>query len=378
MSIGLYIHVPFCVRKCFYCSFVSVPREDGLVSRYLDALAVEMEIRSRTLPREEKSVDSIYVGGGTPTCLSGKELSRILEGIHFFFDVSAGAEITVEANPGTVSRDKLIDLRKAGVNRLSMGFQACHRDLLKTLGRIHSPAGAVAAFREARLAGFDNINIDIIYGIPGQSLDMWQICLTEVDGLRPDHLSAYSLQIEEGTPLFDRVRAGVLEACPEDLEAEMYEHLIDHLTARDYVHYEISNFARPGKLCRHNLRYWHNLGYLGLGPAAHSNLGGARFSNDPSLQRYAGALEEGSLPVNWQEKTDPKTEMSETVFLGLRLMEGVDLSAFRHRFGKDIDEVFRDEIDRLAGLGLIERAGGRLRLTRRGMMLGNMVFAEFV
>lgn len=378
MTIGLYLHVPFCVRKCHYCSFISVPREDGLVTRYLDALSREMDMRAGALSRQDKQVDSIYIGGGTPTCLSGEDLARILEGVCYYFNVTGGAEVTMEANPGTVDRDKLVILKKAGVNRLSMGFQACHQDLLNTLGRLHSYSDAAESFRVARLAGFNNINIDLIYGIPGQSQERWQSCLSTVAGLHPDHISAYSLQIEEGTLLFDRVRAGMLEACPEDLEAEMYEYLIDTLNAYGYNHYEISNFALPGKICRHNLRYWHNLDYLGLGPAAHSNVDGMRFSNDPSLQRYSEMLEEGILPVIWQEKTDPAAAMSETVFLGLRLTEGINLGGFRDRFGKDIGQVYPKEIDRLSGLGLIERAGGRLRLTRRGLMLGNTVFSEFV
>ncbi len=379
MSIGLYIHVPFCLKKkCDYCSFVSVPREEGLVSFYLAALAREMEMRSRCLAPGEKLVDSVYIGGGTPTCLTAGELASVLEGVHSFFIVSGGAEITVEANPDTVDSGKLAGMKKAGVNRLSIGLQACHQDLLDTLGRSHSFSGAAEVFRDARRAGYDNINIDLIFGIPGQSLWQWRQCLREVACLCPDHISAYGMQMEKNTPFFEKVRSGWLEECPEDLEAEMYEVLIDTLGGLGYVHYEISSFALPGKFCRHNLGYWHNLDYIGLGPAAHSNLGGRRFSNHPSPIRYAEMLEEDIPPVDWQEETSPGAGMSETLFLGLRLLQGLDLEGFGERFGKSVDEVYGNEIERLTALNLIERAGGRLRLTRRGLLLGNTVFSAFV
>lgn len=378
MSIGLYVHVPFCIRKCSYCDFVSIPLEDGLVSRYIRALHREMEMRAAGLSPEDRAVDTIYIGGGTPTCLSGEDLAGILEGIFSRFIVDGGAEITVEANPGTVDGDKLASLKSAGANRLSLGFQACQPGLLNTLGRIHSYPEAVASFREARRAGFGNINVDLIFGIPGQTPGQWRQCLEAAVFLGPDHVSAYGLQLEEGTPLYRMVRDGTLDPCPEDLEAEMYLDLIETLTGHGYVHYEVSNFALPGRFCRHNLRYWQNRAYLGLGPAAHSCLGGRRSANDPSLNGYLAKLEAGLAPSCREEDTGPETEMSETVFLGLRLTEGLDVEGFRERFGKSIDDVYPGRIDRLAGLGLVERAGSRLRLTRRGLMLGNVVFAEFI
>ncbi len=378
MSIGLYIHVPFCIRKCSYCSFASVPLEGGPVSGYMSALEREMEMRAALLPPGDRSVDSIYIGGGTPTCLSGDDLAGILERVFSLFNVAGGAEITVEANPGTVDGEKLKILKNAGVNRISMGVQACRRELLNILGRLHSYPEAEKSFLEARHAGFDNINVDLIFGIPGQSSRQWHECLEKIIDLEPDHISAYGLQLEEGTALSRMVREGALNPCPEDLEAEMYRDLIEILTARGYVHYEVSNFAVPGRFCRHNLRYWHNRPYLGLGPAAHSCLGGRRFANEPSLPGYLEKLAAGLLPVSWQEEIGPETEMSETVFLGLRLIEGLDVEGFRKRFGRSVDEVYPGEIDRLSGLKLVERADGRLRLTRRGLMLGNAVFAEFV
>ena len=378
MSIGLYIHVPFCIKKCNYCSFVSVPRDIRLISQFLDALVAEMKIRTAALSSEERVVDSIYIGGGTPTCLSGESLAQMLARVRHYFDVTKEAEISVEANPGTVDQDALNLLKRSGYNRLSFGFQSCQQEHLKTLGRIHSYQEAVASFQAARSAGFDNINVDLIFGIPGQTLRQWQDCLQKIVSLGPEHISAYGLQIEEETPLYKRVLEGTMEPCSEDLEAEMYQSLMDILTASGYVHYEISNFSLPGRFSRHNLRYWQNKSYLGLGPAAHSYLGRKRLANDSSLEGYLEKLATSSSPVSWEEIVTPESEMSETVFLGLRLAEGLDLEGFMKRFGKALDQVYPEQIKKLSGLGLVEKAGNRLRLTKQGMMLGNIVFVEFV
>lgn len=378
MAIALYVHVPFCIKKCGYCSFASIPIEGGDAAGYLKALWSETGLRAGMLLPEEKRVDTIYVGGGTPTCLTGDELAGIMERIFSCFEVAGDAEITVEANPGTVDFKKLAILKKAGFNRLSLGVQACREDLLKTLGRIHSFSAAVSTLAEAREAGFQNINVDLIFGIPGQTLEQWEECLEGITGLGPEHLSAYGLQVEEGTPLFDRIGRGELFPCDEDLEADMYLHLMQHMKSRGYVHYEISNFALPGRECRHNLCYWRNKSYLGLGPAAHSNLRGRRFSNHAGPGVYAEMLMEGHFPECWEERIDTRTEMSETAFLGLRLLEGLDIGEFRKRFGRDILEVYGREINRLTVLGLVEMADGRIRLTPRGLMMGNVVFAEFI
>ncbi|MFZ5649695.1 MAG: radical SAM family heme chaperone HemW [Bacillota bacterium] len=378
MGIGLYIHVPFCVRKCQYCAFTSYSVKEGQVSIYIDALCREMGIRAGMLSPEERKVETVYIGGGTPTCLPAEDLGAVFEAFHWHFEIEPGAEISVEANPGTVDGEKLSMLGKFGANRISIGVQACQRELLGLLGRVHTFEEAVSTLYQARDAGFENINLDLIFGIPGQSLEQWQECLNSVADLNPEHISAYGLHLEEGTPLFERVGKRLLEPCPEDLEADMYKCLTDSLKSRGYIHYEISNFALPGRQCRHNLRYWHNLDYLGLGPAAHSFMTGRRFSNETVLQRYAGSISAGVLPECWEEKIDLENEMSETVFLGLRLVKGLDKGEFRRRFGKDIEEVYGDRIGRLAGLGLIEADERRLCLTGKGLMLGNMVFAEFV
>lgn len=378
MGIGLYIHVPFCVVKCRYCAFTSYPvdKEDTFI--YIDALSGEMEARSVMLSPEDREVDTVYIGGGTPTCLSAKDLEVVFKGIYSNFDISAGAEVTVEANPGTVDGHKLSFLRECGVNRISMGIQSCQKDNLGVLGRIHTFEDAVSTFNQAREAGFDNLSVDLMFGIPGQSFEQWKECLDRVTDLKPDHISAYGLQLEEGTPLFEGAREGRVIPCPEDLEADMYKYLKDFLESRGYIHYEISNFALSGRLCRHNLIYWHNRQYLGLGPAAHSFMAGRRFSNYADLRSYAARLRDGALPQCWEEVMDCENEMSETVFMGLRLVEGLDMDQFRKRFGKDIKEVYGARIQRLEGLGLIESDSCRVRLTEKGLLLGNMVFMEFV
>lgn len=378
MGIGLYIHVPFCVRKCQYCAFTSCPVNEGKVSIYIEALCREMGIRAGMLSPEERKVETVYIGGGTPTCLSVKDLRAVFEALHHHFEIEPGAEVSVEANPGTVDREKLSTLKKYGAGRISIGVQACRSELLELLGRVHSFGEAVSTLHLARDAGFENINLDLIFGIPGQSLEQWQECLNRAADLNPEHISAYGLHLEEGTPLFEMARGGRVEACPEDLEADMYQYLTECLKGRGYIHYEISNFALPGRFCRHNLRYWHNRHYLGMGPAAHSFMAGRRFSNETDIDLYSEKLSAGILPQCREEKSDLENEMSETVFLGLRLLEGLDKREFSRRFGKEVDEVYGDRIVRLAGLGLIEADERRLFLTGKGLLLGNMVFSEFI
>ncbi len=378
MAMGLYVHVPFCVKKCEYCSFVSVPRENKLTADYLDALIVEMEMCSGQLAAEEKVFSSVYIGGGTPTCLSADELGKILEELYRFFHIEKNVEITMEINPGTVDRDKLTQISRLGINRLSIGFQSCQPEILELLGRTHSYSEAQSAFRWAREIGFDNINIDLIFGVPGQTVQQWHSCLQEIMMLEPEHISAYGLQIEEGTPLFKRVKDGVIESCSEDLEADMYQCLISTLKDFGYIHYEVSNFAFPGRLCRHNLRYWHNLSYLGMGPSAHSYVRGKRRANQSSLATYIDNLLKGQSPVVCEEYIVRSDEIAETIFLGLRLMDGLDIEEFSKRFGENIKDIYPDEIKKLTDLGLLEIRSQRLRLTERGLMLGNIVFSEFV
>ncbi|MGB9804196.1 radical SAM family heme chaperone HemW [Desulfofundulus sp.] len=378
MAISLYIHVPFCLRKCRYCDFVSYSYDPEAACRYRVALLREMALYHERLGPEERRLKTIFIGGGTPTCLPEEDLAAILEGCSRYFQWLPGVEVTVEANPGTVDLSKLRTLRCAGVNRLSLGVQTCSDHFLRLLGRVHSFNQAVEAVILARRAGFDNLNLDLIFAIPGQTVANWQHCLRKVLSLRPEHISAYSLQLEEGTPLAREVAEGRILPCEEETELAMYREVIDFLVDRGYEHYEISNFARPGYRCRHNLTYWHNEPYLGLGPAAHSCLGDERFYNTGSLEEYEARLLAGELPVAGRERLSRDTMMAETVFLGLRLIEGLDLARFESRFGKNIEEVFGEQIKKLSRLGLLKIHSKHLKLTARGLPLANAVFREFV
>lgn len=378
MAISLYVHVPFCLRKCAYCDFVSYPLEEEAARRYRDCLLKEMALYAAELVPPEREVATVYLGGGTPTCLPAGLLEDILEGLHRHFDWPAGIEATVEANPGTVEAAKLKVLREAGINRLSLGLQSCQDRYLDLLGRPHSFRQAVEAALLAREAGFNNLNMDLIFALPGQTLSEWRRCLEEVLALAPEHISTYSLEVAEGTPLARKIQEGELAPCGEEAELAMYLEAISFLKENGYEHYEISNFARPGFRCRHNLTYWEHRPYIGLGPAAHSFLGNKRRANLSSLEEYCARLEAGELPAGEEEELSAEALMGEAMFLGLRLLEGVSLEGFARRFGKNPLEVFGTQIAFLCRQGLLEINSGYLRLTSRGLLLANMVFGEFI
>lgn len=378
MGIGLYIHIPFCLKKCNYCDFTSYIFNHALVKTYLVALFKEIALYSKYLLPEEKQVETIFIGGGTPTCLNGNELYEILEACRHYFTLLPGIEVTVEANPGTVNLEKLVGLRQAGVTRLSLGVQTSNHNLLQVLGRLHTFKQAVEATYLARQAGFDNLNIDLIFGIPGQTIIDWGKCLTKIVNLSPQHISAYNLQLEEGTPLWETVKSGKLKACPEEMELAMYEWTIEFLGANNYVQYEISNFAQIGYQCRHNLHYWKNTSYLGLGLSAHSYLRHRRFNNTKNINTYINCLAKDKLPLLQVEFIPKLAEMQETIFLGLRLLQGLDLIAFFTRFNCYVEDTFASQIKNLLRLGLIEVRGSSLRLTKKGLPVANIVFREFV
>lgn len=378
MAISLYVHVPFCLKKCRYCDFTSYPYDRAAAKDYLAALIREIQLYGSILNAGEKDISSLFFGGGTPTCLPVGDLKEILLCIKSFFHLKPDCEITVEANPGTIDASRLYELRRAGVNRLSIGVQSLSDVLLETLGRIHNAAQADEAVCLARQAGFDNINIDLIYGIPGQTIAVWRDTLERAVAFEPEHIACYGLQLEEGTPLEQSVARGDMESCPEELELNMYHTAISSLKKSGYHHYEISNFARPGRECAHNLVYWLNQPYLGLGPAAHSFFRGERYANECEPQEYCSRLGKGKLLAADRENITMETEMAETMFLGLRLLRGVDLAAFQRRFGRGVKDVYRSEIMRLTRDGLVELDGGFLRLTEKGLPLANRVFLEFV
>jgi oxygen-independent coproporphyrinogen-3 oxidase len=378
MPIGLYIHIPFCLKKCNYCDFVSYPYDAGSAASYVYALKKEMALYAAKLPPEHKTLRSIYIGGGTPTVLPAHLMTEILTAVRSNYAWPGDIEVTVEVNPGTVDGAKLSALRGAGVNRLSLGAQAVQERLLTLLGRRHGWRQVDGAVMAARRVGIDNISIDLIYGIPGQSMKDWQETLEHAAALGVEHISAYNLKIEPDTPLCRDVTAGYTVPCDEDLEVEMLYYAIDRLSEHGYRHYEISNYARPGREAGHNLIYWQNEEYLGLGPAAHSYIDGVRFANTPDLHRYQALLARGRTPVSEEAALTPRERLAEAIFLGLRLTDGVDLRHITGKYGEDPEVSFRESLDKLLKLGLIHVSDHRLRLTRKGLPLANEVFAEFV
>lgn len=385
-GLSLYVHVPFCLRKCSYCDFNSYADQSKLIPGYVEALLAEIHLWSNAAA----SVHTIYFGGGTPSLLPANQIARILQACGQGFRLAAGAEVTLEANPGTVSHAHLQALRIAGVNRLSLGMQSFSDSELKVLGRIHSVAEGLAAYEMARGAGFDNVNLDLIFGLPQQSIKSWQYSLEQALRLAPDHISLYALTLEDDTPLGKAVASGLTPAPDPDAAADMYLEAEAMLATAGYEHYEISNWAKKGKRCHHNLTYWKNLPYLGLGAGAHSSLGGYRFFNVASPLEYIQRIERKSgsrqLPTGFPqdnaieaaELIDLPLEMAETMFLGLRLREGVKPAEFARRFGVDPASLYQPQLRELSDLGLLLHGSKSIRLTAKGRLLGNEVFVRFL
>ena len=393
-GIGLYIHIPFCETKCPYCDFNTYERIEGLMPQYIEALIHEIDLWGETL--RHPRVNTLFLGGGTPSYLPSNQITPILEVVRSEFHVEADAEITLEANPGDFSLESLRRYLELGINRISIGFQSLKDELLQLLGRRHSAHEAIEAYRLARKAGFANVNIDLMYGIPYQGLADWGDTLRRTLSLEPDHLSLYCLTLEEGTPMARWVSSGKMPEPDADLAADMYLLAEEMLSDSGFLHYEISNWARPGYESRHNLTYWRNLPYLGVGPGAHSYLAGNRFYNLRSPREYIKRLGklEGKRPqassgvvtetvqavpvVEKVEDIDQGLEIAETLMMGLRLDEGIELQGFSKRFGVELGDVFGSEIKELTSLGLVAIDNGALHLTPRGRLLGNEVFQRFV
>ena len=375
---ALYIHIPFCAVRCHYCDFNTYAGLEKYFEPYADA--VREEIRQAAGEYGRLPIQTIFIGGGTPTVLPPGQLGGILAACREHFAVAPDAEITSEANPGTVDQAHFTALRALGVNRLSMGVQSFDEAELKWLGRIHSAGEAEQAFDAARAAGFTNINLDFIFGLPGQAPGAWARTLERAVGLGPEHLSLYSLTVEAGTPLADSVRRGRVPAPDDDLAADLYLASQDLLAAHGYAQYEISNWAKDAShQCRHNLVYWRDEAYLGFGAGAHSYARDRRWWNVRPVPQYIQRINAGMLAVSGQETVGRRLEMGETMMLGLRLvLEGVGESGFRARFGVSLDEAFGEELAALTARGLIERLPARVRLTAEGRLLGNRVFAEFL
>lgn len=373
---ALYIHLPFCQTKCNYCDFISFPGcTVELQERYVEALKKEVLLRKQNLPIKLKS---IFLGGGTPTCLSGGLLAHLIKFIQDSLPTVPEIEISVEANPGTVDREKLELLYKMGVNRLSFGVQSFNEELLRKLGRIHSSEDVYTSFKLARETGFANLNFDLMYGLPGQTLGDWEKTLLKVLEYNLEHISVYQLKIEEGTPFGGQLEQGLLQEFDDEIALEMYKMTDTYLSQAGFIHYEISNFAKPGYQSRHNQVYWRYEPYLGLGAGAHSFLPPQRIENFGDINSYILMLEKEELPPSASEMLTLNTAMSEMMFMGLRLLEGVNLNIFQRRFGQDARKIFSEAISRCFDRKLIECDNNRLKLTPQGLYLGNLVFEEFL
>jgi len=318
---------------------------------------------------------SIYLGGGTPSLLNIEQLGVILDTVHSVFSVSPEAEVTMEANPGTVDSEYLGSARSLGINRLSLGIQSFNDRELTLLGRVHTAADAREAVRCARDSGFNNLNLDLIYGLPGDTSSGWRSTLEEAVELKPEHLSMYPLTLDGDVPLLQMIERGEVPAPDPDVAAAQYELAEELMSASGYVHYEISNWAQSGYECRHNMVYWRNMPYIGVGAAAHSSLDGRRSANTADLEKYLESVSLGILPdCDIDEEISPELQLSESVILGLRLNEGIGLDDISSRFGVDLLQRYGEQVDELVGWGLLERDGRRIRLTSRGRLLGNEVF----
>lgn len=416
----LYIHIPFCVKKCAYCDFLSGPANQERQNAYLQALKTEIGLagswhrlrkeadQTRQGPPEPADrVTSLFIGGGTPSSVEAGEIAAVLQQVRDSFALAEDAEITMEANPGTLTREKLQIYRKAGINRLSMGLQSADDRELRLLGRIHTWRDFLENYQAAREAGFANINVDLMSALPGQTAAAWEKTLRQVVECRPEHISAYSLILEEGTPFFERYAGHPEELPDEDSDREMY-HLTKYLLAEaGYDRYEISNYSRPGYACRHNVGYWRRVPYLGLGLGASSLYQERRFHNTADMENYIRSL---SRDCNGQDSRCPghgrtkrgtgqdseyglerlrqirqeeeiltcADQMEEFMFLGLRLTAGIREEEFERRFGRTLDSVYGEQLSRLTGAGLMEKTEKGYRLTDWGLDVSNQVFAEFL
>ena len=412
--VSLYLHLPFCVRKCRYCDFLSGPYDAAVRRRYLRALETEIRLSAETFGNGNGrlSADTVFLGGGTPSLLDADELAHLMAVLSESFRILPGAEITMECNPGTVGREKLLAFREAGINRLSIGVQSFRDEELKLLGRIHTAEEARKCVLYARWAGFDNISLDLISALPGQNIDQWMESLREAAALAPEHISAYSLILEDGTPLKEAALEGKLPRLPdEDEDRKMYHETRSFLAEHGYHRYEISNYAKKGFESRHNSGYWTGHPYLGFGIGAASFYAGCRWSHTGSMTSYLQALESAGASAGALTKSDgeslssaekatdrrgqepaeilesiyeekeilsEKDQMAEFMFLGLRRMQGVSEAEFLRCFGRTMEEVYGPVLKRYQELHMLQREGGRIFLTERGIDVSNAVMADFL
>jgi oxygen-independent coproporphyrinogen-3 oxidase len=373
---AVYIHIPFCTQICHYCDFNKVFLKGQPVDDYLKALKTEMEKTFEHYP--PKKVETVFIGGGTPTALNENQLKYLMQTIHCFIDIENGIEFTIEANPGDLTVEKLKILKNYGVNRLSIGVQSFNNNLLKAIGRSHKAEDIYKTIESAKLQGFANISIDLMYALPNQTIQDVEFALNEFFKLDIEHCSAYSLIVEPKTVFYNLMNRGKLPLPSEDEEATMYQIIMNQMESHGYHQYEISNYAKKGFESKHNLVYWDNDHYYGFGAGAHSYMNGKRRSNIGPINHYLKAIENGRLPIREEISLTVKDQMEEEMFLGLRKTAGVSQNKFYQKFGIDPLEYYREEIEKLIQDGLLQINEDEIQLTRRGLMLGNIVFQQFI
>ncbi len=375
---GIYIHIPFCERKCIYCDFYSVENLN-LIDRFTESLLKEIEIFSIEADFFNDSIfDTIYFGGGTPSLLEPAQIEKILNKLSQSFKISPNPEITLETNPGTVNKRKLLEFKNLGVNRISFGVQSFFDDDLKFLGRIHTGEDAFKCVNDSFEVGFENVSIDLIFGLPGQTVEKWLENLKFAVSLNVPHISAYNLIVERGTPLHELVSLGKVEIPEDEIQAQLYERTIDFLENAGYVHYEVSNYAFEGFECRHNLKYWQYENYIGFGPSAHSFWINKRWWNFANLNKYINALDLGKIPVANFEILDEEKMIEEFIYLGLR-SKGINVARFKGKFGFEfVDGDIKDEIEELERAGYITIEDDFIKLTPKGFLLCDEIVLRLI
>lgn len=386
-NVGIYVHIPFCKQKCKYCDFKSYTGKEKLVEQYIKWVKQELKIVGEGNRLDYESgldklaiIDTIYIGGGTPSFIESKYIKEIVSTIKQYYTLAYNPEITIEVNPGTVTKEKLKDYIEVGINRISIGLQSNKEQLLRELGRIHTYEEFEQAFQMARGVGFKNINVDLMIGLPNQSLDDVQDALDKIRKYNPEHISVYSLILEEGTPLCSEVEENKVKLPEEELEREMYWAVKEELERSGYIHYEISNFAKAGFASKHNLNCWNQEEYIGIGAAAHSYTNNVRFSNVDTIEEYIKNFEKGHDEDNliFHEKQNLKSKMQEYMMLSLRKIDGVKIQDFKNKFAENPIYLYRKELEKLVKEELIEVDGDAIRLTKKGLDFANLVWEEFV
>lgn len=373
-ELGIYVHIPFCKQKCSYCDFISYCDKNDLIEKYIKAL--KQEIKDSSV--NEYEISTIYIGGGTPSYIESKYISEILKTIKQKYNISRNVEITIEVNPGTATKEKLRDYVEAGINRISIGLQSCNNNLLKMIGRIHTYEEFLSTYKLAREVGFKNINVDLMIGLPNQTLDDVKKSLEEISKLNPEHISVYSLIVEEGTPIEKKIADGQLKLPNEELEREEYWEVKKFLESLGYKHYEISNFAKTGYESKHNLNCWEQKEYLGFGAAAHSYMKKTRYSNTENIEKYINQEMQSKQLHIVHEVQKEEEQKKEYMLLGLRKIDGVQISSFKNKFGCNPIMEFKNELKKLTQEGLIKIDLDQIKLTEKGIDLANIVWEEFI